>query len=149
MRAVIQRVSRAQVSVGEETVGRIDCGILILLGVGKTDTLADADYLAAKIARLRIFEDENGKMNLSVADRAGEVLVVSQFTLQGDARKGRRPSFEDAAPPELANELYEYFVRRIREAGIRCGTGRFQARMQLELVNEGPVTILLDSKRRF
>ena len=149
MRAVIQRVSRAQVSVREEIVGKIGRGILVLLGVGNTDTEADADYLAAKIAGLRIFEDENGKMNLSLADRAGEVLAVSQFTLHGDARKGRRPSFDGAAPPELARALYEHFVRRIHEAGIGCETGRFQAMMQVELVNEGPVTILLDSKRLF
>jgi D-aminoacyl-tRNA deacylase len=149
MRAVIQRVSRAQVSVGEETAGKIGRGILVLLGVAKTDTEADADYLAAKIAGLRIFEDENGKMNLSLADRGGEVLAVSQFTLHGDARKGRRPSFDEAAPPELAKQLYEHFVRGIREAGILCETGRFQARMQVELVNDGPVTILIDSKRLF
>ena len=149
MRAVIQRVSRAQVSVHEEIVGKIGRGILVLLGVGKTDTEADADYLAAKIAGVRIFEDEHGKMNLSLADQGGEVLAVSQFTLHGDARKGRRPSFDEAAPPELAKQLYEYFVRKIRETGIPCETGRFQAMMQVELVNEGPVTILLDSKRRF
>jgi D-tyrosyl-tRNA(Tyr) deacylase len=149
MRAVIQRVSRAQVSVGEEIVGKIGHGILVLLGVGKTDTPADADYLAAKITALRIFEDENGKMNLSLADQGGEILAVSQFTLHGDARQGRRPSFDEAAPPELAKQLYEYFVGRVREAGIRCETGRFQAMMQVELVNEGPVTILLDSKRLF
>jgi D-aminoacyl-tRNA deacylase len=149
MRAVIQRVSRAQVSVGEEIAGKIGGGILVFLGVSQTDTPADADYLAAKIANLRIFEDENGKMNLSLVECGGEVLAVSQFTLQGDARKGRRPSFDEAAPPEVAKELYEYFVRKIREAGIACETGRFQARMQVELVNEGPVTILLDSKRLF
>ena len=149
MRAVIQRVSRAQVSVGEETVGKIGHGILVLVGVSKTDTQADADYLATKITGLRIFEDENGKMNLSVADRGGEVLAVSQFTLHGDARKGRRPSFDEAAPPELAKQLYEYFVGRVQESGIRCQTGRFQAMMQVELVNDGPVTVLLDSKRLF
>jgi len=149
MRAVIQRVGRAQVSVREEMVGRIGRGILVLLGVSKTDTQADADYLAAKVIGLRIFDDENGKMNVSLLDQGGEVLVVSQFTLHGDARKGRRPSFDEAAPPELAKQLYEYFVRKIRETGIPCETGRFQAMMQVELVNEGPVTILLDSKRRF
>jgi D-aminoacyl-tRNA deacylase len=149
MRAVIQRVSRAQVSVGEEIAGKIGGGILVFLGVSQTDTPADADYLAAKIANLRIFEDENGKMNLSLVECGGEVLAVSQFTLQGDARKGRRPSFDEAAPPEVAKQLYEYFVRKIREAGIACETGRFQTRMQVELVNEGPVTILLDSKRLF
>jgi len=117
--------------------------------VSSADTLADADYLAAKIARLRIFEDENGKMNVSLLDQGGEVLVVSQFTLHGDARKGKRPSFDEAAPPQVANELYQHFVSRIREAGIHCETGRFQAMMQVELVNDGPVTILLDSKRVF
>src|SRR5215471_6480194 len=122
MRAVIQRVTRAQVSVGEEIVGKIGRGILVFLGVGKTDTEADADYLAAKITGLRIFEDENGKMNQSLADQNGEVLAVSQFTLHGDVRKGRRPSFDEAARPELAKQLYESFVRRIRGAGIRCET---------------------------
>jgi D-tyrosyl-tRNA(Tyr) deacylase len=147
MRAVIQRVSRAQVSVGEKVVGRIQRGIVVLLGIAKADTQADAEYLAAKITGLRIFEDENGKMNLSVAETGGEVLAVSQFTLYGDVRQGRRPSFDEAAPPELARELYEYFVSKIRESGITCETGRFQTMMQVELVNDGPVTILLDSKR--
>lgn len=149
MRAVIQRVSHARVSVGTEIVGRIELGLLVLLGVAKNDTNADADYLASKILGLRIFEDENGKMNLSVIERDGAVLAVSQFTLYGDARKGRRPSFDDAAPPQLANELYENFVRKVREAGVICETGRFQAMMKVELVNDGPVTILLDSARQF
>lgn len=149
MRAVIQRVSRAQVSVGEEVVGKIGPGLLVLLGVGKTDTQADADYLAGKILGLRIFEDENGKMNLSLAETRGSVLAVSQFTLYGDVRKGKRPSFDEAAPPQPARELYDYFVSKIREAGFVCETGRFQAMMQVELVNDGPVTILLDSKRAF
>lgn len=149
MRAVIQRVTRAQVRVGEEVVGKIGPGIVVLLGVAKTDTKEDADYLAAKILGLRIFDDENGKMNLSLAETHGSVLAVSQFTLCGDVRKGRRPSFDEAAPPQLARELYEYFVGRIREAGVTCETGRFQAMMQVELVNDGPVTILLDSKRAF
>lgn len=149
MRAVVQRVSRAQVSVGDENVGRIDAGLLVLLGVSKSDTPADADYLAAKIIGLRIFDDESGKMNLALNDVAGAVLAVSQFTLYGDARKGRRPSFDQAASPALANELYEYFVRKIRAAGISCETGRFQAMMKVELVNDGPVTILLDSTRSF
>src|SRR5690242_9686997 len=118
MRAVVQRVSRAQVSVGEEVVGRIERGLLVLLGVAKTDLQADADYLALKILGLRVFEDETGKMNLSVADAKGSILTVSQFTLYGDVRKGKRPSFDQAAPPQIANELYEYFVRRIRESGI-------------------------------
>lgn len=149
MRAVVQRVSRAQVSVGDEVVGKIDAGLLVLLGVAKTDTAADADYLATKIIGLRIFEDENGKMNLSLEHTRGPVLAVSQFTLYGDVRKGRRPSFDEAAPPQLANELYENFVSKVREAGIICETGRFQAMMKVELVNDGPVTILLDSARQF
>lgn len=147
MRAVIQRVTRAQVSVDGEVVGKIAHGLLVFLGVAKTDTLADADYLAAKIVGLRIFDDANGKMNLSAGEVNGALLVVSQFTLYGDLRRGKRPSFDDAAPPEPARELYEYFVERIRAAGLRCETGRFQAMMQVELVNDGPVTILLDSAK--
>ena len=147
MRAVVQRVSRAQVRVGDEIVGKIDAGLLVLVGMAKTDAPADADYLAEKILGLRIFEDEGGKMNRSLTETRGAVLAVSQFTLYGDVKKGRRPSFDQAAPPALANELYEYFVRKIREAGFVCETGRFQAMMQVELVNEGPVTILLDSAR--
>jgi D-aminoacyl-tRNA deacylase len=149
MRAVVQRVSHAQVSVGEEIVGKTGPGLLVLLGVAKIDTQADADYLATKILGLRIFEDENSKMNLSVAETRGSVLAVSQFTLYGDVRKGKRPSFDEAAAPELARELYEYFVAKVRETGTPCQTGRFQAMMRVELVNEGPVTILLDSKRCF
>ena len=147
MRAVVQRVRRTQVSVGEEVVGKIGAGLLVLLGIAKTDTPADADCLATKILGLRIFDDQSGKMNLSLADTRGAILAVSQFTLYGDARRGKRPSFDEAAPPELAGTLYEYFVRKIREAGFICETGRFQAMMQAELVNDGPVTILLDSKR--
>jgi D-tyrosyl-tRNA(Tyr) deacylase len=149
MRAVIQRVSRAKVTVDAETLGQIENGLLVLLGVSKADAEVDADYLAEKITGLRIFEDANEKMNLSVMDIHGEVLVVSQFTLYGDMRRGRRPSFDDAAPPERARELYEYFVTRMRAAGIKCETGRFQATMKVELVNEGPVTILLDSTKLF
>jgi len=149
MRTVVQRVSQAHVSVGEEIVGKIGPGLLVLLGVGKSDTVADADYLAAKITGLRIFEDENGKMNLSLVNIDGAILAVSQFTLYGDVRKGKRPSFDDAAPPQLANQLYEYFVEKIRDAGIPCETGRFQTMMKVELVNDGPVTILLDSTRAF
>jgi len=149
MRAVIQRVSRAQVSVGEEIVGKIGQGLVVLLGVSKSDTQADADYLATKIAGLRIFDDAAGKMNLSLADVSGEVLAVSQFTLYGDVRRGKRPSFDEAAPPDLARKLYEYFVAKIRESGFVCETGRFQATMQVELINDGPVTILLDSKKAF
>lgn len=121
----------------------------MLLGIATNDVQADADYLAAKILGLRIFEDEGGKMNLSLTDVHGTVLAVSQFTLYGDVRRGKRPSFDEAAPPDLARELYEYFVGRIRESGFTCETGRFQAMMQVELVNDGPVTLLLDSKRVF
>lgn len=145
MRAVVQRVSRAQVTVGAEVVGKIDRGLLVLLGVGFGDKESDADYLAEKIAGLRIFDDADGKMNLSMADVDGAVLAVSQFTLYGDARKGKRPSFDAAARPEWARELYEHFVGAIRKAGLPCETGRFQEDMQVELVNDGPVTILLDS----
>jgi D-tyrosyl-tRNA(Tyr) deacylase len=149
MRAIVQRVSRARVSVGGEITGEIGLGLLVLLGVGAGDTRAEADYLAEKTIGLRIFEDAGGKMNLSVVEVGGGLLVVSQFTLYGDARKGRRPSFDAAAPPERARELYEYFVEKVRAAGLRCETGRFQETMQVELVNEGPVTILLDSGRSF
>ena len=149
MRAVVQRVTRAQVRVGEDVVGRIGPGLLVLLGISKSDTQAHADYLVSKVIGLRIFEDQDGKMNLSLAETHGAVLAVSQFTLYGDVRKGRRPSFDQAAPPQLANELYEYFVRKLRETDVTCETGRFQATMQVELVNNGPVTILLDSQREF
>jgi D-tyrosyl-tRNA(Tyr) deacylase len=149
MRAVVQRVSRARVTVGGEITGEIGVGLLVLLGVSSGDTRAAADYLVAKTIGLRIFEDAGGKMNLSVAEVSGSLLVVSQFTLYGDARRGKRPSFDAAAPPEQARELYEYFVEKIRAAGLRCETGRFQETMQVELVNEGPVTILLDSAKAF
>jgi D-tyrosyl-tRNA(Tyr) deacylase len=149
MRAVVQRVSRAQVTVNDFSVGEIGLGLLVLLGVAKEDTEADATYLAEKITGLRIFEDENGKMNRSVQDAGGSVLAVSQFTLYGDVRRGKRPSFDTAAPPEHARRLYEFFVERIRAAGLRCETGRFQEMMHVELVNEGPVTILLDSSKGF
>jgi D-aminoacyl-tRNA deacylase len=149
MRAVVQRVSRAKVTVAGQITGEIGPGLLVLLGVGEQDTEASAEYLADKVAGLRIFEDDARKMNRSVADMGGAVLVVSQFTLYGDVRKGRRPSFDDAAPPQKACELYEHFVERIRAAGLRCETGRFQEMMEVELVNEGPVTILLDSQKAF
>ena len=153
MRAVVQRVSRARVSVdgqtAGETAGEIGLGLLVLLGVGAGDARSDADYLAEKTIGLRIFEDNDGKMNLSVAEVNGALLVVSQFTLFGDARRGKRPSFEAAAPPVQARELYEYFVERVRGAGLRCETGRFQETMRVELVNEGPVTILLGSAKVF
>ena len=149
MRAVVQRVSRARVSVNGEAVGGIGQGLLVLLGIAKNDAQGDADYLAQKVIGLRIFDDERGKMNLSVADVGGCILAVSQFTLYGDVRKGKRPSFDEAAPPQVANDLYEYFVKKVRESGTVCETGRFQTMMQVELVNDGPVTILLDSGRAF
>ena len=149
MRAVVQRVSRASVKVGDELTGEIGKGLLVLLGVGQEDSEADADYLAEKVAGLRIFEDEAGKMNLSVADAGGAILAVSQFTLFGDVRRGKRPSFDAAARPERARELYDYFVQRVRDLGLRCETGRFQEMMEVDLVNTGPVTILLDSKKLF
>lgn len=149
MRAVVQRVSRASVKVDGELAGEIAQGLLVLLGVAQDDSEADADYLAEKIAGLRIFEDDGGKMNLSVADVGGSVLAVSQFTLFGDVRRGKRPSFDAAARPEQAKALYEYFVEQIRASGLCCETGRFQEMMAVELVNSGPVTILLDSKKMF
>lgn len=149
MRAVVQRVSRASVKVDEKTVGQIEAGLLVLLGVAQDDSEADADYLAEKITGLRIFEDADGKMNLSVIDTKGSLLAVSQFTLFGDVRRGKRPSFDAAARPEQAKRLYEYFVERVRAAGVRCETGIFQAMMKVELTNEGPVTIMVDSKRLF
>ena len=145
----MQRVSRASVTVNGEVAGEIGLGLLVLLGVGGGDTRADADYLAEKIIGLRIFQDAAGKMNLPVADVAGALLVISQFTLYGDVRRGKRPSFDAAAPPEQALELYEYFIEKIRASGLRCETGRFQETMQVQLVNEGPVTILLDSGKAF
>jgi D-tyrosyl-tRNA(Tyr) deacylase len=149
MRAVVQRVSRCRVTVDGNTVGEIGRGLLVLLGVGKTDAEPAADYLVEKIIGLRIFEDAEGKMNLSVQDAGGAVLVVSQFTLHGDVRRGKRPSFDAAARPEEAKRLYEYFVAKIRAAGLHCETGQFQAMMEVELVNSGPVTILLDSEKLF
>jgi D-tyrosyl-tRNA(Tyr) deacylase len=149
MRAAVQRVSRAKVTVNDWISGEIGLGLLVLLGVGHEDTEADATYLAEKIAGLRIFEDHDGKMNRSVQDAGGSVLAVSQFTLYGDVRRGKRPSFDAAAPPEHARRMYEFFVERIRASGQRCETGRFQEMMQVELVNEGPVTILLDSAKAF
>jgi D-aminoacyl-tRNA deacylase len=154
MRAVVQRVSRAKVTINDRTnnawtSGEIGLGLLVLLGVGHEDTEADAAYLAEKVAGLRIFEDVDGKMNRSLQDVGGSVLAVSQFTLYGDVRRGKRPSFDAAAPPEQARRLYEFFVENIRGSGLRCETGRFQEMMQVELVNEGPVTILLDSSKAF
>ena len=143
MRAVIQRVSQAEVRVAGEPVGRIGPGLCVFLGIGKTDGQANVDQLAEKIKNLRIFEDENGKMNLSVEEVREEVLVVSQFTLYGDCRKGNRPSFSNAAPPDQAEQLYEYFVRRLRGAGLTVATGQFKARMNVTLINDGPVTLIV------
>ena len=147
MRSVIQRVTRASVTVGGEVVGSIGEGLLVLLGVKVGDTEKDADYMADKLLKLRIFEDEAGKMNLSVQDVGGSILAVSQFTLCGDCRKGKRPSFDKAAKPEIANEYYEQFVAGCRAKGLPVETGVFRAHMLVELVNNGPVTILLDSAR--
>jgi D-tyrosyl-tRNA(Tyr) deacylase len=149
MRAVVQRVRHCRVTVDGEVVGEIGAGLLVLLGVNKTDSEAAADYLVEKIIGLRILEDAQGKMNLSLQDSGGAVLVVSQFTLYGDVRRGKRPSFDAAAGPEEAKRLYEYFVDKIRAAGLPCETGQFQAMMEVELVNSGPVTILLDSDKLF
>ena len=149
MRAVVQRVSRAAVAVDGRTVGEIGRGLAVLLGVANKDEAADVQYIAGKIRDLRIFSDEHGKMNRSVGEANGSVLLVSQFTLLGDARKGRRPSFDGAAAPAVAQALYEDVVRELRRSGITVATGVFQADMKVELVNDGPVTILLDSTRQF
>ena len=149
MRAVVQRVTRAQVTVDGEIVGAIERGLVVLLGVAHDDTKADADYLAPKIVSLRIFDDSEGKMNISLRDSDGALLVVSQFTLYGDVRRGLRPSWSDAAPPEVAEPLYEYFVEASRKLIARVATGSFRKMMQVELVNDGPVTILLDSRKLF
>lgn len=149
MRAVVQRVSRAKVTVDGEVTGQIGRGLVILLGVSEDDTQDDANYLAEKIVSLRIFPDDDGKMNLSLSQIQGEMLVISQFTLYGDCRKGRRPSFIKAARPELADSLYQIFVAEVHGRGIKAATGRFQTHMDVELVNDGPVTILADSKKEF
>jgi len=149
MRAVVQRVTRAEVRVGEELVGRIGSGFVVLLGVGKNDTQAAGEALAGRIANLRIFDDDQGRMNRSLLEARGEVLCVSQFTLYGDCRKGRRPSYDQAAGPDQARSIYEGFVSSLRQQGIHTETGRFRAMMRVELVNDGPVTLLLDSDRDF
>ena len=149
MRAVVQRVSEASVRVEGEVVGRIGTGLLVLLGVGRGDTDRDAEQLAERVLHLRVFADEAGQMNRSVSDVNGGLLVVSQFTLYGDARKGRRPSFVDAAPPEEANRLYQAFAERLRASGLRVEQGVFRALMDVALVNHGPVTILLDGAKNF
>jgi D-tyrosyl-tRNA(Tyr) deacylase len=147
MRAVVQRVSRARVSVDGETVGEIGRGFVVLLGVASVDSESDADYLIDKILNLRVFEDAGGKMNLSLLEVEGELLIISQFTLYGDTRRGRRPSFVNAARPEDANRLYEYFIKGCRARVAKVATGRFQTMMDVELVNSGPVTLILDSEK--
>ena len=149
MRAVVQRVTRASVTIEGDIVGEIGNGFVVLLGVARDDTQSDADYLADKVAALRIFDDEDGRMNLSVRDVGGGVLIVSQFTLYGDVRRGLRPSWSDAAAPEIAEPLYEYFVGKMRESEVHIATGSFRRMMEVELVNDGPVTILLDSRKTF
>jgi len=149
MRAVVQRVTRARVTVADQIIGEIQNGLVVLLGIARDDTKYDADYLVPKIIALRIFDDAEGRMNVSVKDVAGGLLVVSQFTLYGDVRRGLRPSWSDAAPPEIAEPLYDYFVASSRKLLGRVETGSFRAMMQVELVNDGPVTILLDSRRQF
>ena len=144
MKALIQRVKRASVTIDGKLYSSINHGMLILLGVAKGDEKHNAELLAEKLLKLRIFEDENGKMNKSLIDVNGEMLVVSQFTLCGDCKKGTRPGFDNAAPPDIANELYKYFVMQIKEAGIRCQTGKFAAMMDVELVNDGPVTFMVE-----
>ena len=149
MRAVVQRVTRAKVTVESETIGEIANGLVVLLGVARDDSVTDADYLASKIASLRIFDDEAGKMNRSVKDIDGGMLVVSQFTLYGDVRRGLRPSWIDAAAPEAAKPLYEYFIAQVSKLLTKVAGGSFRSLMQVELVNDGPVTILLDSRKQF
>ena len=146
MRAVIQRVKKSSVKAGNEIVGQIGKGLLVLLGVARDDAAKDADYLANKIINLRIFEDPDGKMNRSLLETGGELLVVSQFTLLADCRKGRRPSFIEAAEPQKATDLYETFVDRVREKGVKVQTGRFRAMMEVALINDGPVTLIIESR---
>lgn len=146
MRAVVQRVTSSKVEIDKEVVGEIGAGLLVLLGISRSDGSAEADYLAEKIVNLRVFEDDKGKMNCSCLETGREILVVSQFTLMGDCRKGRRPSFVQAAPPDEAEKLYAYFVSQVRSKGLEVATGRFQAKMAVSLVNDGPVTLIVESK---
>jgi D-tyrosyl-tRNA(Tyr) deacylase len=144
MRVLVQRITQAKVTVEGAEVGRVGTGLCLFLGIAKDDTRQSAEYLAAKIADLRIFEDENGKLNRSLGETGGEVLVVSEFTLYGDCSKGRRPSFSQAAPPEDARRLYDYFVLKLKDLGLKVATGNFQAKMEVSLVNDGPVTLIID-----
>ena len=145
MKLVVQRVKNAQVEVEGKLVGKIEQGFLVLLGVTHSDTKDQADYLVKKLCKLRVFTDENDKMNLSLIDTSGEMLIVSQFTLCGACKKGTRPSFDKSAPPEVANELYEYFIKEVQSYGIKTGTGVFGAMMEVELINDGPVTFMLEA----
>ncbi len=149
MRAVVQRISQGKVVVNEEVSGTIDRGLLVYLGVTNDDTIKDAKYMAEKIVNLRIFEDENEKMNLSLIDKGGKILAVSQFTLYGDCRRGRRPSFTQAAPPKMADELYQVFIKECEKQGLEVETGVFQTHMMVHSINDGPVTMLIDSKKEF
>lgn len=149
MRAVIQRVSRASVTVNGETTGKIEAGLLVLLGIHRNDGINEIQWMVNKIINMRIFEDENGKMNYSLLDTGGAMLIVSQFTLYGDCRKGRRPGYSNAAPPKIAKELYQQFIDSVQQQNIATASGRFQAHMDVELVNDGPVTLLLDSSKLF
>lgn len=149
MRAVVQRVSQASVSVDKQTVGEIDKGLLVLLGIGQDDNIKDLEYMVDKVLGLRIFQDENDKMNLSLLDIKGEILIISQFTLYGDVRKGKRPSFTDSAHPDIAEKMYLDFIERCKDQGIKTSQGIFGADMDVDFINQGPVTILLDSKKVF
>ncbi len=149
MRSVIQRVSRASVTINNEVVGSIGKGMVVLLGIHSADTIKDIKWMVDKVVTLRIFEDDKGKMNYSLFDIGGEMLIVSQFTLYGDCRKGRRPGYSTAARPEIAEPLYEMFVKNVQQKGIKAATGKFQEMMDVELINDGPVTLLLDSTKHF